>query len=278
MVFPLDAPAAVYEQLQADVDRVWAERPDTLAYAHTNPLAPLSVADEASERAPSCRLADLHSHSDAALALYLDRTVFRHVERVLGQPPVATQSLFFEYGSQQGLHRDPVFVQHKPPSHLVAAWIALEDIDRRSGPLLYVPGSHRLPYYQFAPGEHRFDHSRHGAGETRAMEEHDRAQCAARGLPVVAFTPRRGEVLLWHHSLLHGGAGVEDPSLTRRSFVVHFASAAELKVRRQSIVERVPGPDGEPVLRQRILETARILERGGCRGFDNPLRGYRPPP
>ena len=72
----------------------------------------------------------------------------------------------------------------------MAAWIALEDIDRRSGPLLYVPGSHRLPYFQFAPGEHRFDQSRHGEEETRAMEEYDRAQCAARGLSTTVADAR----------------------------------------------------------------------------------------
>jgi ectoine hydroxylase-related dioxygenase (phytanoyl-CoA dioxygenase family) len=236
----------------------------------------MSMADEARERQPSCRIADMHSHSDAALALYLNPTVFREVERVLGEPAVATQSLFFEQGSQQGLHRDPVFVQTKPPSHLVAAWIALEDIDPRSGPLLYVPGSHRLPYFQFAPSEHRFDQSRHGDAEIEAMEEFDRAQYAEAGLEVKSFTPRRGEVLLWHHSLLHGGAGIADPSLTRRSFVIHFSTAADYKQRYQRFVEPVPGPGGETVLRQRIAETARILERDGCRGFDNPLRGYRP--
>lgn len=277
MIFRLDVPEETLTKIGADVDQLWRARPHDLAYAYTGPLAPLSTADEAAERKPSYRIADLHSHSEAARALYLDRTVFREVERVLGQPAVATQSLFFEFGSQQGLHRDPVFVQAKPPSHLIAAWIALEDIDRRSGPLLYVPGSHRLPYYQFAPGEHRFDFTRHGKEETQAMEEFDRAQFAARGLAVMEFTPRRGEALLWHHSLLHGGAAVEDPSLTRRSLVVHFSTAAQFKLRFQRIAERVPGPDGQPVSRQRILETDRVLEQDGRRGFDSPLRRYRPP-
>jgi ectoine hydroxylase-related dioxygenase (phytanoyl-CoA dioxygenase family) len=236
----------------------------------------LSEADEARDRRPSYRIADLHSHCEAALDVYLHRPIFGYVERILGEPAVATQSLYFEYGSQQPLHRDPVFVQTRPPSHLLAAWVALEDVGERCGPLVYVPGSHRLPYYQFEPGEYRFDHSRHGEPESAAMAEFDRRQAAAHGLVPEVFTCRRGDVLIWHASLLHGGAVVEDPSLTRKSFVVHFSSRAHYRLRRQRILETVPGPDGGSVERLRIFETDRLLIRAGCAGFDNPLKGYQP--
>jgi len=38
------------------------------------------------------------------------------------------------------------------------------------------------------------------------------------------FLPRRGDVLIWHGSLLHEGTKVVDLSQTRRSFVTHFTS------------------------------------------------------
>src|SRR5215208_1679247 len=50
MVFSLDLPDSLYADLRADVDRAWRERPHTLAYAYTGPLAPMSVADVARER------------------------------------------------------------------------------------------------------------------------------------------------------------------------------------------------------------------------------------
>lgn len=273
LTFPLDLPAQVYADLLDDVERLWRERPHDLAFARVGPLIPFSAAAP-EERQPSYRLSDLHSHSDAALALYLNKSIFALVELILGQPAVATQSLFFEFGSQQALHRDPVFVQTRPPSHLVAAWIALQDIDPRSGPLLYVPGSHRLPYHQFEPGKHLFDHSRHGPAEAQAMERFDREQYERRGMKPVAFTPKRGEVLLWHHSLLHGGAGIEDPGATRRSFVVHYSTRATFKIRRQRFAEPVPGDAAQT--RYRIMETETLLRRDGCHGLDNPLRGYLP--
>ncbi|HEX3528255.1 MAG TPA: phytanoyl-CoA dioxygenase family protein [Thermoanaerobaculia bacterium] len=276
MIFPSGLPEAVCSGIQADVDRAWREKPWDLAFARTGPMRPLATVDETQERLPSYRIADLHSWSEPALAAYLLKPVFEYVELILGEPAVATQSLFFEYGSQQALHRDPVFVPTTPPSHLLAAWIALEDILPGCGPLVYVPGSHRLPYYQFEPGEYRFDHSRYGEKESAAMAEHDRQQTAARGLTPETLLCKRGDVLIWHSSLLHGGAAVENPSLTRKSFVVHFNSRADHKLRRQRIAESVPTGDGGMAERTRIFETETVLVRDGCHGFDNPLRGYRP--
>jgi phytanoyl-CoA hydroxylase len=281
--FPLELPDRIFDQVQEAVDRVWREKPADLAWASQGPLRSFAEADAARDRRPSYRIADLHSHSEAALDLYLNPQVFRYMELILGQPAVATQSLYFEYGSQQPLHRDPVFVQAQPPSHLFAAWIALEDIDARSGPLVYVPGSHRLPYYQFQPGEWRLDNGRLGGREKEAMlemAEFDRRQAAEHGLKPEPFTCKRGQALIWHASLLHGGAVVEDPALTRKSFVVHFSTRANYRVRRQRIVELVPGEGGEKVERARILETEQVLARDGRQGFDNPLRdplqGYQP--
>lgn len=281
--FPLGLPDRIYDEIQEAVDRVWKEKPPDLAWASQGPLRSFAEADEARDRKPSYRIADFHSHCEAALDLYLSPEVFRYVELILGQPAVATQSLYFEFGSQQPLHRDPVFVQTQPPSHLFAAWIALEDIDARSGPLVYVPGSHRLPYYQFEPGEWRLDNARFGGREKEAMlemAEFDRRQAEEHGLKPEVFTCKRGDALIWHASLLHGGAVVEDPSLTRKSFVVHFSTRANYKVRRQRIVELVPGEGGGKVERTRILETEQVFTRDGRQGFDNPLRdplqGYLP--
>lgn len=268
--------AGVCDRIQEDVERAWKEKPVDLAWARLGAMRSFALADEAVERKPSYRIADFHSHSEAALEVYLSRAIFDYVERLLGRPAVATQSLYFEFGSQQGLHRDPVFVQTKPASHLVAAWIALEDIGPQCGPLMYVPGSHRLPYYQFEPGQFLYDHARYGPQEAQAMAEFDRRQAEEHGLPTETFTCRRGDVLIWHHSLLHGGTPVADPASTRHSFVVHYSTRDHYKIRRQKIVELIPGPGGETVERPRILETERVLERDGCHGFDNPMRGYDP--
>ena len=162
-VFSLDAPER-FDRAVEEIEGLWISRPSSVAFARDSPAMPFSSVDE-TERQPSYRLQDVHSHSEAARSLYLDRTIHELMATLFGEPAVAIQSLYFEWGSQQVLHRDPVLVPTAKPGHLLAAWIALEDIHEDSGALAYVPGSHRYPYYEFAPGQFMYDSA---LGDTRA--------------------------------------------------------------------------------------------------------------
>jgi phytanoyl-CoA hydroxylase len=267
LVIDLPQGLELADTLLAGVERLWAERPAEVAFAYESPPRRMSRSDLGRDRRPKHRLHDIHSHVEAARALYLDRELFSWMRLILGQEPVAIQSLFFEYGSQQVLHRDPVVVPTGKPGHLLASWIALEDIHPGSGALVYVPGSHRLPYYEFAPGEYQFDGSRMGAAEIEAATTWDDARAAEKGLAPRLFTPKKGQALLWHASLRHGGGPVEDERLTRKSFVVHYSTASTYPVRAISLLKDGPG--------QEVWETTTLLENQGDRGFDNPLCGWR---
>jgi hypothetical protein len=204
-VFPLEVDGGLFAALDRDVDRLWEEQPPWVAYAYGSLLTRFSGGD-GDKRLPASRIADLHEFSSAALELYLQPRLFRYVELILGEPALATQSLYFQWGSQQALHRDPIHVRMTPPTHLVAAWIALEDIQPGCGELRYVPGSHRLPYYELAPGRYTFDHTTDTQEQILAGQQWDLERCAEAGLEPVPLRCRRGECLVWHHSLLHGGS------------------------------------------------------------------------
>ena len=267
LTFPVALDERFCADFDADVARVWAERPADLAVSPPGPEGPTAFPDyDGGVRVAGYRIPDLHSHSDRARALYLHPAIFRMVELIYDQPAIAFQSLYFEYGSQQGLHRDPMFVVTDPPSHLLASWVALEDISPESGPLAYVPKSHRWPWFEFVPGsvvcgqgvptEKRKEH-----GEwTRAMiREHE--------LEVLPFTCRRGDAFIWHAGLLHGGTPIADPARTRRSFVVHYCTAANKRTRTASM--RVRDGDG---WRRASRRTETVIEGDHSRGLDNPLR------
>lgn len=132
-----------------------------------------------------------------------------------------------------------------------------------------MPGSRRLPYYQFEPGRFTFDLSRDGEAERSAAEDWDRRHCERCGLAQQSFTCRRGEVLIWHHSLLHGGSLPVDPALTRKSFVVHYSTLSSMRRVQNSYLE-AGADDGS----FRHLTSERILSRDGCRGFDSPLHAH----
>jgi len=267
LTFSLDLDHAFTGAFDDDVTKLWNERPADLAVSPPGPGGPTAFSDwDGPVREIGYRIPDLHSHSPHARELYLHPKIFRFVELIFGAPAIAFQSLYFEYGSQQGLHRDPMFVVTDPPSHLLASWIALEDITPDSGPLAYVPGSQHLPWYEFEPGSVVCNQ---GVSPERRAEFRDwtQAQMRERGLEVASFTCRRGDAFVWHAGLLHGGTPIENPEKTRRSFVVHYCTAAHKTSRTAGM--RVREGDG---WRRATRTTETVIEGENARGLENPLR------
>jgi ectoine hydroxylase-related dioxygenase (phytanoyl-CoA dioxygenase family) len=264
---PLSLDADTYARFEADVDRAWAERPADLAVAKEKTR--FSFADFDGERERGTRIPDLHSYSDVALDLYLNAEIHRIVSLILGEQPIAFQSLYFEYGSEQGLHRDPMFVVTQPASHLVASWTALQDVTPDCGPLLYVPGSHRLPWYEFDDDSVAMPQD--VSQQVRAgWRDHFRGQLADMGLEVQEFTCSRGDAFIWHAGLLHGGRAVTNPASTRKSFVVHYSTAVHYTSRTLDMHVR---SDAGGEWKQVSGTTSHRIERNGCVGLDAPLRG-----
>src|SRR5688572_12429051 len=112
---------------------------------------------------------------------------------------------------------------------MVAAWIALEDVQEGSGELVYYPGSHRLPeqlFHHLFHGARNWNRERDGS-DARQRYEQDLVQaCDAAGLERRLFRPRKGDVLFWNADLAHGGSLIRDRSLTRRSLVCHYCPAS----------------------------------------------------
>jgi phytanoyl-CoA hydroxylase len=254
-----------------DLDRLWDERPVDLAVAPKSGDR-VSFRDiEESHRDVGYRIADLHSHTRTALDLYLHPEIFRMVELILDQRAVAFQSLYFQFGSEQGLHRDPMFVVTEPPSHLIASWIALEDISTECGPLLYVPRSHRMPWFEF-------EHDTVALGKKEGVQDkrvewslHRKRLIEEMDLEVQEFTAKRGDVFLWHSGLLHGGAHVKNPRSTRKSFVVHYSTASRYTSRRATMKMK-SNRHGKEVWQGVGGTTEDVLVKDGHTGLDNPLR------
>lgn len=270
-VFRPEVDDGLFDALDRDVDRLWEEQPPWVAYAYGSLLTRFSGRD-GDKRLPASRIADLHEFSTPALELYLHPRLFRYVELILGQPALATQSLYFQWGSQQALHRDPIHVRMTPPNHLVAAWVALEDIQPGCGELCYVPGSHRLPYYEFEPGRYAFDHHKDTEEQVLAGQQWDLDRCAEAGLEAVPLRCRRGECLVWHHSLLHGGSYPTTPGITRKSFVVHYTSRANMAATKNTYLDPYARPEpGEPDPPVRVYPSDRTHRLGDREGFVSPL-------
>jgi hypothetical protein len=170
--------------------------------------------------AGASRVQDAWRTSPAVRRLATLPMVREFLAAAFGRDPIPFQTLNFREGSQQAVHADTVHFHSVPERFMCGVWIALEDVEPGSGPLLYYPGSHRLPVMTMQDA---------GVNRSRPTpQDYDRhfvprfaQRIAASGLPQAHAILRTGEALVWAANLAHGGAPIERPGSTRRSLVVH---------------------------------------------------------
>ncbi len=154
--------------------------------------------------------------------LALDPALAMTLEDLLGEPAVLCNSLNFEKGSSQPKHIDSLYMTPRTPHSLVATWVALEDVHPDAGPLVYYPGSHKIPLYVFNDGTHHVSRD-----EIVDWFDYIDVQIRLRGLRETTFLARKGDVFIWHADLVHGGSPIRDPGRTRGSLVCHYFGKAD---------------------------------------------------
>ena len=137
------------------------------------------------------------------------------------------QSINFLTGSEQKTHSDSIHMTSFPLGGLLGVWIALEDIDMENGPLHYYPGSHKLPYYLNSDYDNEGNWLMIGDKDYKAYERMLDRKVKEHNIQKHIFTARKGDLLIWHANLLHGGEPHTNKQKTRKSMVYHyFASNA----------------------------------------------------
>lgn len=132
------------------------------------------------------------------------------------------QSINFLKGSQQKTHSDSIHMTTFPLGGLLGVWIALEDIDEENGPLHYYKGSHKLPYYLNKDYDNEGSFFLTGNKTYKAYEAMIGGEIEKQQLQKETFLAKKGDMLIWHANLLHGGNAQTDPNRTRKSMVFHY--------------------------------------------------------
>ncbi len=152
-----------------------------------------------------------------------DKTLSKIFNYLMGGEAVLFQSINFVHeGSEQKTHSDSLHMTTYPLGGLLGVWIALEDIHEDNGPLHYYPGSHKLPYFLNADFDNvgtkwmlgKKKYADYESMIERKLKEYD--------LEKKLFTAKKGDILLWHANLLHGGEAHLNKSKTRKSMVFHY--------------------------------------------------------
>jgi len=169
------------------------------------------------------KIFNIHEQSRLANDRFFRRPeILQLLSFLLGKPVIPFQSLSFVQGSEQRAHSDSIHMTTEPPGYLIATWTALEDCTEDGGPLFYYPGSHRLPYVMTPDYDSGNTALTIGNNSNRRYEDKIESLIRERRLEKKLFLARRGDVLIWHANLLHGGSAIARPGATRRSIVCHY--------------------------------------------------------
>ena len=241
------------EAVTSAADRVWQERPADVVVDDlvTNRRCRAADVSDDDARDHRFKLNDLYLSDKRLRDATISERVGMVLEELLGDEPVACNTLSFDYGSQQADHLDTLYMTPLTDAALVATWMALEDTSADAGPLRYYPESNHIAPYRFSTGSFHVNLPEMEPWSDYMADEIDR-----HGLEEQRFLARRGDLFIWHALLLHGGSEICRPGLTRKSLVTHFFTQTDCE-RLGSDIRPAPGgwwmhkpplelPDGVP--------------------------------
>ena len=173
-------------------------------------------------KADGLRVSDAWRWKKNVRSIATNPVIIELLSELYGRPAFAFQTLNFAVGTQQHIHADLVHFCARPPHFMCGVWLALEDIGNEAGPLIYYPGSHKWPLIlpetinmPRASNDSPYEHY-------HLLEKAWEAEIEARDAVPVAFLAKKGQALIWHANLWHGGAPQTDRSRTRHSQVTHY--------------------------------------------------------
>ena len=161
---------------------------------------------------------DIHDYrkfpefSQCAKEIYTSREMREALSDITGFDSFKLmQTMLFDANTETQSHQDCWYLDSIPNGHLLAGWIALEDIDERAGRFYVVPKSQLLDFQSDTPGlEHDDWIARIKNHVTRNREQ------------VLAPALKKGDVLFWNSHTIHGALPTQDPRLSRKSLTAHY--------------------------------------------------------
>lgn len=176
------------------------------------------------------RVTNFHIYSKNTLELVTNDKVHNIISKFLNGEHVVYTSLFFREGTSQEYHRDTPHFYTNPIDKYCGVWYALEDINPESGPLKYFKKSHLIddPNGHIIYNKNKDVNNSYPKNNLNSIIEYNQIiekMCIDNNLTEFNHTNfeviKKGDIIIWHPRLLHGGSDVINPTLTRYSMVTH---------------------------------------------------------
>jgi hypothetical protein len=201
------------EKIEARIESIRERLAPEFSIENNDPAGP--------ERVTIGRIQDAWKSDEDVRAIAANKHVIELLSKLWGRRAFPFQTLNFPIGTQQHAHTDTVHFSSIPERFMCGVWLAMEDIHADSGPLRYVPGSHKWPIINNAMiGRRGWKQEL----ESAQLPYHDawNALMAEHGARFETFLPKKGEALIWCANLLHGGSPQTDLNRSRWSQVTHY--------------------------------------------------------
>src|SRR4051812_38490642 len=154
------------------------------------------------------KIMDAWKESELLNKVFHHSEVLNILNFIFDKEAIPFQTINFIYGSEQRAHSDSIHMTTEPLGYLAAIWIALEDVQEGSGELIYFPGSHKLNYIMSENYNTGNNFLKLGENNYGHYEKKIESVILQNYLEKKKFLPRKGDFLIWHANLLHGGAPI----------------------------------------------------------------------
>lgn len=155
--------------------------------------------------------------SNACLQIATWPLVLSALRQLYGVEARPFQTLNFPAGTEQLPHSDAIHFNCEPFGRMCGVWVALENVSEKQGPLIYYPGSHKLPEANYPDFGLEADPANYPL-----YEKHIQRVIAEHQFKPAYGIINKGQALVWAANLLHGGSARQNKSSSRHSQVTHY--------------------------------------------------------
>jgi phytanoyl-CoA hydroxylase len=173
------------------------------------------------------RIVNLHgSRPELAQVITRSSLVLKVSDFLFGYRTSVYTSLTFMVGTEQPIHRDTPVFRTQPEEFYFGIWFALEDADEENGALIAVRGGHRegrVDPFDFAEARPELLQRQQPSGDPLwpAYQQAVYEKCMSEGKKTMMIPAKKGDAVIWHPQLPHGGGPIKDSTRSRMSIVFH---------------------------------------------------------